>query len=129
MIRFLDDLRPAHVLRCGALLLFALVGAAAQAQSATWPSRPVRLVVPFVAGGSADTLGRLVAQKLAESLKQPFVVENRGGAGGLVGSEIVARAAPDGYTLVVSGIASHVLAPAIARATFCLLYTSPSPRD
>jgi tripartite-type tricarboxylate transporter receptor subunit TctC len=85
------------------------IGAAAQG----WPAKPVRIIAPFAPGGSADTLGRIVAQKLGESLKESFVVENRPGAGGALGSNLVAKAAPDGYTLVVSGIASHVLAPAL----------------
>jgi len=77
----------------------------------------VRVIVPFAPGGSADTLGRLVAQKMSEHLKASFVVENRAGAGGAVGSELAARAAPDGYTLVVSGIASHVIAPLLPQGT------------
>ena len=92
-------------------LLFTVLAGGAAAQS--WPERPVRIIAPFAPGGTADTLGRLVAQKLTESLKESFVVENRPGAGGALGSDLVAKAAPDGYTLVVSGIASHVLAPAI----------------
>ena len=92
-------------------LLFAALAGGAGAQS--WPQRPVRIIAPFAPGGSADTLGRIVAQKLSESLKESFVVENRPGAGGALGSDLVAKAAPDGYTLVVSGIASHVLAPEI----------------
>ena len=82
-----------------------------------WPDKPVRIIVPFAPGGSADTLGRLVAQKLTEHLKGSFIVENRGGAGGAVGAELAARAAPDGYTLVVSGIASHVIAPLLPAGT------------
>jgi tripartite-type tricarboxylate transporter receptor subunit TctC len=78
-----------------------------------WPNRPVRVVAPFAPGGSADTLGRLVAQELTGTLGQPFVVENRAGAGGVLGSQMVARSAPDGYTFVISGIASHVIAPAV----------------
>lgn len=83
-----------------------------------WPSKPVRIVVPFAPGGTADTLGRLVAQKLSESLKENFIIENRGGAGGVIGSELVARAEPDGYTLVVSGVASHCIAPALRKISF-----------
>lgn len=83
-----------------------------------WPNKPVRIIVPFSPGGSADTLGRLVSQKLADAFKQSFVVENRGGAGGVVGSDLVAKAAPDGYTLVVSGVASHAVAPALAKVPF-----------
>jgi tripartite-type tricarboxylate transporter receptor subunit TctC len=82
-----------------------------------WPAKPVRIVAPFAPGGSADTLGRIVAQKLGESFRQSFVVENRPGAGGAIGSELVARTAPDGYTLVVSGVASHVIAPSLPRGT------------
>ncbi|NGM23083.1 tripartite tricarboxylate transporter substrate binding protein [Roseomonas stagni] len=97
-----------------ALLATALATAAipARAQDA-WPSRPLRIIAPFAPGGSADTLGRLVAQELQTSLGQPVVVENRPGAGGVLGSLAVARSAPDGYTFVISGIASHVVAPAI----------------
>ena len=80
-----------------------------------WPAKPVRVIVPFPPGGTADTLGRLVSQKLSETFKENFVIENRAGAGGMIGSEIVAKAAPDGYTLVVSGIASHVIAPLLHK--------------
>lgn len=84
------------------------------AQSAPYPVKSVRIVVPFPPGGTADTLGRIVATKLTESLGQNFIVENRPGAGGLLGSELASKGAPDGYTLVVSGIASHAIAPALA---------------
>jgi tripartite-type tricarboxylate transporter receptor subunit TctC len=80
-----------------------------------WPTKTVRIVVPFAPGGTSDTLGRLVAKHLGESLKQPVVVENRPGAGGVVGSDMVAKAAPDGYTLVVSGVASHAIAPSLSK--------------
>ena len=79
-----------------------------------YPVKPVRIIVPFAPGGSADTLGRLVAGKLTESMGQNFLAENRPGAGGLVGSEIASNSAPDGYTLVVSGVASHAIAPSLA---------------
>lgn len=84
----------------------------------TWPNKPVRVIVPFAPGGSADTLGRLVSQKLADAFKQSFVIENRGGAGGVVGSEMAAKAAPDGYTLLVSGVASHAVAPTLSKVPF-----------
>lgn len=80
----------------------------------SYPAKPVRIVVPFAPGGTADTLGRIVATKLTDSLGQSFLVENRPGAGGLLGSDLVAKSSPDGYTLVVSGVASHAIAPALA---------------
>ena len=92
-----------------AALVFSFFSFAALAQN--YPSRPVKIIVPFGPGGTADTLGRLVAGKLSEQLKESFVIENKGGAGGVVGSELVAKSPPDGYTLIVSGIASHVIAP------------------
>jgi tripartite-type tricarboxylate transporter receptor subunit TctC len=85
------------------------------ANAQDWPTRPVKIVVPFAAGGSADTLGRLIGDQLGRKFGQQFVVENRGGAGGVVGSAQVGSADPDGYTFVISGIASHVIAPAINR--------------
>jgi tripartite-type tricarboxylate transporter receptor subunit TctC len=97
------------------VLLFA--GAAchgAQALAQNWPARTVRIIAPFAAGGTADLLGRIVAGKLSESMGQSFIVENRPGAGGVLGSELVARSAADGYTLVVSGVASHAVAPALS---------------
>jgi tripartite-type tricarboxylate transporter receptor subunit TctC len=97
-------------------VLVAVVAPGALAQE--WPARPVKIVAPFAPGGSADTLGRIVAEKLTARLGQNFVVENRPGAGGLIGSEVVAKSPPDGYTLVVSGIASHVIAPAMSPAPF-----------
>jgi tripartite-type tricarboxylate transporter receptor subunit TctC len=96
-------------------LIFVVMGNSVFAQA--WPTKPVRIIAPFAPGGSADTLGRVVAQKLTESLKENFVVENRPGAGGVIGSEAVAKAAPDGYTLLVSGVASHAVAPALPRGT------------
>ena len=66
----------------------------------TYPSKPVRIVVPFPPAGAVDIVGRVLGEKLAQSMGQPFVVENRAGAGGIVGSEVVARATADGYTLL-----------------------------
>src|SRR2546430_12213778 len=78
----------------------AFAGTLAQAQTA-WPSKPIRWIVPFPPGGPADVVTRLVSAKLAERVGQPAIVENRGGAGGNVGHEAAAKAAPDGTTVVV----------------------------
>src|SRR2546425_2806188 len=96
--------------------LFAAVAALASVacggvQAQTWPNRPVKIIVPFAAGGAADTLGRLIAEHLSSALHQQFYVENRGGAGGIIGAAAGAAAEADGYTLVVSGIASSVISP------------------
>jgi len=95
------------------LAIFGWLAASAITVSAQtdWPQRPVKIVVPYSAGGTADTMGRLIGDYLSRSLKQPFIIENKGGAGGTLGSMQAAKAAPDGYTLVVSGIGSHVIAP------------------
>ena len=80
-----------------------------------WPERPVRVVVPFTPGGSTDILARAISAELQEMLGQPFVVENRGGAGGTVGSELVARAAPDGYTIMMGHIGTLAVNPSLYR--------------
>ncbi len=94
---------------CIATLLFAH---AAQAQD--YPSRPVRVVVPFASGGPAEIIARLTTQKMTEHMKQTFVIDTRGGGGGTIGMDIVAKAAPDGYTLMLHTI-GHVIAPGLYR--------------
>jgi tripartite-type tricarboxylate transporter receptor subunit TctC len=85
---------------------------AATTGAADWPAKPVRIVSPFAPGGTSDTLGRLLAEQLAERLGQQFFVENRGGAGGLIGSAAVAIAEPDGATFLISSVGTHVPSPA-----------------
>src|SRR5688572_11126813 len=95
--------RMAH--RCskiGVGLALAAFGMVVSAQP--YPNRPIRLVVPYPAAGAADLLARTFAQKLSETLGQPVVIENRAGANGIVGSEVVAKAAPDGYTLLIDNV-------------------------
>jgi tripartite-type tricarboxylate transporter receptor subunit TctC len=96
-----------------ATLALMPLGRPALAQA--WPTRPVRLVVPFPPGGTADLLGRLAAREVETRIGQPVVVENRAGAGGAVGSEAVARAAGDAHLLVLSNIASQAIGPAVNR--------------
>ncbi len=92
----------------------AMAGAPAQAQ--TYPDRPIKLVVPYAPGGSTDLLGRTVAAKMGESMGQTIIVENRGGGGGMIGSELVARAAPDGYTFLVGTGATHGIVKFTSKA-------------
>lgn len=98
----------------GGLALLLVLAAPRAGHAQDWPSRPIKLIVPFAPGGSADTLGRLFAHALSDRLGQQIYIENRGGAGGMVASAQVARAEPDGYTLIVSGVASHVIAPLLS---------------
>ena len=91
----------------------ASLGLPSLAADAAYPVRPISLVVPFAAGGSVDMSGRLIAEPLSRSLGQPVVIDNRGGAGGAIGSALVAKAPPDGYTLVVTSQSTHVVNPAM----------------
>jgi tripartite-type tricarboxylate transporter receptor subunit TctC len=94
------------------VLACATAGSMAQTERG-YPERPVRVVVPWASGGNIDVLTRVVAQKLSQTWNQQLVVDNRGGANGMIGSESVVRAAPDGYTLLVDGLQTHVLNPLI----------------
>ncbi len=99
-------------LLAGVCAALGLLATGARAQDA-WPNRPITYVAAFPPGSNTDLLGRIVAQKLSESLKVPVVVDNKAGATGVVGSSYVAKAAPDGYTLLGASIASHAIMPAM----------------
>lgn len=102
------------MIRIVAVLLFLLCLGIEPSHAQGWPNKPVRIIAPFAPGGAADTLGRIVADPLSSIFKQQFFVENRPGAGGMIGAAAVATAPPDGYSFVVSGVASHVTAPAMS---------------
>jgi tripartite-type tricarboxylate transporter receptor subunit TctC len=93
------------------LLAVLLCVVATHAFAQAYPAKPVRMIIPYPPGGGNDTLGRLFAAKLSDRLGQPVVVENRPGAGTLIGTEAAAKSAPDGYTILLSSIATHALSP------------------
>jgi tripartite-type tricarboxylate transporter receptor subunit TctC len=94
------------IIRACAVLLGTV---ALQAMAQNYPVKPVKTIVPFPAGGTTDILGRIVAQKLSERLGQPFIIDNRGGAGGNIGADVVAKSAPDGYTLLVGTVGTNAI--------------------
>ncbi len=95
------------------LVALLLVFAAALAYAQTYPAKPVRLIVPFPAGGGSDVVGRIVAQKLGERIGQQVIVDNRAGAGGSIGTEAVVKAPPDGYTVVLASTSEIAINPGI----------------
>ncbi len=97
----------------GRLLLATLCFAASVAAAQSWPGKPLRLIVPFPPGGGSDAVGRVIAQKLSERLGQQVNVDNRGGAGGSIGTEAAVRAAPDGYTMVLASTSEIAINPSL----------------
>lgn len=104
-------MRNKHRFRFLAVLQGVLLVCSAHAQN--YPAKPIRLIVPYPPGGAVDILGRAVAQRLGDALGESVVIDNKPGAGGLIGTELAAKAAPDGYTLVVSSASTHSIAPAL----------------
>jgi tripartite-type tricarboxylate transporter receptor subunit TctC len=116
--------------------LAVALGFAGLAAAQDYPSKPVKLVVPFPAGGSVDAVARILGQKLSLKLGQQFVIENRPGAGGNIGSDFVAKAPRDGYTLLLAGVSSHAINPSLYAqlpydavkdfTSICLVYSLPN---
>lgn len=96
------------------ILAFAFV-VATDCGAQAYPQRPIRFIVPFVAGSGTDVIARMVAQKLSESWPQSIIIDNRGGAAGNIGAEVVAKAAPDGYTILLGNIATHGINPSLYK--------------
>lgn len=98
-----------------AALVLGMAGTSAHAQGAGYPARPITVIVPFAAGGATDLLARQLGKHLSTAMGQPFVIENRAGAGGTVGARIASRAEPDGYTLIMGTNASHAIAATVNK--------------
>ena len=103
-------------LLCSAAALYLAASATAAQAQANYPSKPVRVIVPYPAGGTTDIIARIAANQLTERLKQPFIVENRAGASGAIGSQAVAQSAPDGYTLLMGTASSHGINSALQKS-------------
>jgi tripartite-type tricarboxylate transporter receptor subunit TctC len=126
-------MRKTWLRRACLALAFAATGLATAQE---YPSKPVKLIVPFPAGGSVDAVARILAQKLSSKLGKQFVVENRPGAGGNIGSDFVAKAPRDGYTLLLAGVSSHAINPSLYPqlpyhpvkdfTPICLVYSLPN---
>ncbi len=105
----------ANLRRLAAGVVAAVALAAGPAAAQNYPAKPVRLVVPFPAGSTTDLVGRILAQRLGNVLGEQVVIDNRGGSGGTIGTEHVARSAPDGYTLLMATIGTHAINPALYK--------------
>jgi len=103
------------LLRGLAALVLALA-ASPTAFAQDYPAKPIHFVVPYPAGGPLDTVARLLGQKVSESVKQPVVVENKPGAGGNIGADMVAKAPPDGYTILMGAVATHAINPTLYKS-------------
>ncbi len=110
--------RRTFVQSSAALALLSGGPTAALAQADKWPERPVKLILPYAPGGATDLIGRPWAEKLSQAFGQPFVIENRGGGSGVIGTEAASKAAPDGYTLLLTPSAPLTVQPAIRKTPY-----------
>jgi tripartite-type tricarboxylate transporter receptor subunit TctC len=110
----MDTLHRTPAILAGIVVAFALGSTAAKAED-KYPSKPVRIIVSFSAGGPTDTVARVMGAKMADLLGQQFVVENKAGAGGNIGADLVAKAPPDGYTLLMSTVSTHAINPGLYK--------------
>jgi tripartite-type tricarboxylate transporter receptor subunit TctC len=113
----MDKHHRAAAYAAAAIVAFALAGAGASAAGAehTYPSKPVRIVVSFAAGGPTDAVARIMGAKMGELMGQQFLIENKTGAGGNIGADVVAKAPPDGYTLLMATVSTHAINPGLYR--------------
>ena len=102
--------------RAALALALALPGASGAAWAADYPARPIKVVVPYAPGGGADSVARIVAKKVSENVGQAIVIENKGGAGAILGTDQVAKAEPDGYTLLLGQSGPISINPAVYKA-------------
>ena len=107
-------MRILATLLSGLLVLLSPTVAAAQ----DFPDRPIKLIVPFPPGGPNDVIARVIGQRMSELLKQPVIIDNRGGAGGVLGTDVVAKAKPDGYTIVVTSAGALVISPSMEKVAY-----------
>jgi tripartite-type tricarboxylate transporter receptor subunit TctC len=117
----MPDLFNSRRMLAAGFLAIAALTLAHTAQAQDWPQRPVRVVVPYAAGGNSDSMARVTGQRLSEAFGQTFVVENRVGGNGAVAGDAVARAAPDGYTLLWGVQPALTIAPAMAKVPYDVL--------
>jgi tripartite-type tricarboxylate transporter receptor subunit TctC len=109
---------PLSLIQATVLFSLAALSVLSQAQTAVWPQKPIRIIVPFSAGGNTDTIARLTAERLTRSLGQPVLIENRAGAGGAIAADLVANATPDGYTLLMAAMPVLAILPTITKTNF-----------
>jgi tripartite-type tricarboxylate transporter receptor subunit TctC len=110
---FQELLMTVRYVICVLIAYATALGTSVPGRAQPYPAKPIRMIVPFPAGGATDIVGRLVAQKLADSMGQQFIVDNRGGAGGTIGSDVAAKAPADGYNILVGTSSTHAIAPSL----------------